>query len=290
LACIDVDSFYPSKERFALAMRLNNLLAAPGFSAWLEGEPLDIQAILHGASGKPRIAIFSIAHLGDAERMFFVSLLLNQVLGWMRQQPGTILSGRSSTWTKFSATSAHREPAKQIAPADIDEASPRPFGRRDGAGDTEPRSNIDYKGLGNAGTWVHRPTANGARQESACSTASKAPPRDKAKSSTVARWSRTLAGLGNRIFLMNNVHEDAPVVFESRWALSYLRGPLTRQQIKVLMDPIKRGPSLAVSQDANAGGAAKPQATIGSPAPISAPVARRATAAPSSVSASGSAA
>jgi hypothetical protein len=49
-----------------------------------------------------------------------------------------------------------------------------------------------------------------------------------------------LAGLGNRVFLMNNVHEDAPEVFQTRWTLSYLRGPLTRTQIKTLMDPVKR--------------------------------------------------
>ena len=86
---MDLDSFFPSKDRFELAMSLNNLLAAPGFSSWMEGEPLDVQQILHGPDGKPRVSIFSIAHLSDAERMFFVSLLLNQTLGWMRTQSGT---------------------------------------------------------------------------------------------------------------------------------------------------------------------------------------------------------
>ena len=56
---------------------------------------------------------------------------------------------------------------------------------------------------------------------------------------------QTLAGLNNRIFLLNNVHDDAPEVFETRWAMSYLRGPLTRQQIKSLMDPIKGSVSQA---------------------------------------------
>jgi hypothetical protein len=86
---MDLESFFPAKDRFELAMALNNLLAAPGFSAWMDGEPLDIQQILYTRAGKPRIAIFSIAHLNDSERMFFVSLLLNQVLGWMRTQSGT---------------------------------------------------------------------------------------------------------------------------------------------------------------------------------------------------------
>ncbi|MBA3753394.1 MAG: DUF87 domain-containing protein, partial [Nitrospira sp.] len=86
---LDLDSFFPSKERFAFAMKLNNLLAAPGFATWLEGEALDIGQILHTSGGKPRLAIFSIAHLNDAERMFFVTLLLTQMVGWMRSQSGT---------------------------------------------------------------------------------------------------------------------------------------------------------------------------------------------------------
>ena len=86
---LDLEAFYPAKERFALSMSLNNLLAAPGFEAWLEGEPLDIAGLLHTPQGKPRVSIFSIAHLSDAERMFFVSLLLTEILRWMRSQPGT---------------------------------------------------------------------------------------------------------------------------------------------------------------------------------------------------------
>jgi hypothetical protein len=89
LGVLDLETFYPAKERFALVMALNNLVASPGFAAWTEGEPLDVGALLHGPMGKPRVAILSIAHLGDAERMFFVSLLLNEVVGWMRTQPGT---------------------------------------------------------------------------------------------------------------------------------------------------------------------------------------------------------
>jgi hypothetical protein len=163
---MDVESFFPSKDRFALAMRLNNLLAAPGFGAWLEGEPLDIQAMLHGPSGKPRHAIFSIAHLGDAERMFFVSLLLNQVLGWMRQQPGTT-SLRAIVYMDeiFGYFPPHREPAEQGAAADADETGPR-VRRRDDAGDAEP-GGPGLQGLEQRRHVAHRPTADGARQEPA---------------------------------------------------------------------------------------------------------------------------
>ena len=102
IGVMDIDSVFPSKERFELAMSLNNLLAAPGFSSWLEGEPLDIQQILHTGEGKPRMAIFSIAHLSDAERMFFVSLLLNQTLGW------TPVSLLQRTLNGKNATRQHR--------------------------------------------------------------------------------------------------------------------------------------------------------------------------------------
>ena len=87
IGVLELESFYPAKERFHLAMAVNNLLASPGFDAWLRGDPLDIGRILHTSSGKPRVSIFSIAHLGDAERMFFVSFLLNRTLAWMRS-PG----------------------------------------------------------------------------------------------------------------------------------------------------------------------------------------------------------
>ena len=86
---VDLEAFFPAKERFDLAMPLNGLLAAPGFAQWLEGAPLDPASLLYSPTGKPRVAVFSIAHLGDAERMFFVSLLLNQVVAWMRAQTGT---------------------------------------------------------------------------------------------------------------------------------------------------------------------------------------------------------
>lgn len=239
IGVLELDAFYPPKERFALAMGLNNLLAAPGFSAWLEGEALDIQSMLHSSGGKPRIAIFSIAHLGDAERMFFVSLLLNEVLGWMRQQPGTTslraLVYMDEIFGYFPPTA--NPPSK--APLLTLMKQARAFGVGMVLATQNP-VDLDYKGLSNAGTWFV-----GRLQTE----------RDKnrlldglegAAAGTGGRFDRgqmeqTLAGLGNRVFLMNNVHEDAPVIFESRWALSYLRGPLTRQQIKLLMDPLKSG-------------------------------------------------
>ncbi len=238
IGVMDVDSFFPSKDRFALAMKLNNLLAAPGFQSWLEGEALDIQSLLYTPAGKPRLAIFSIAHLNDAERMFFVTLLLSQMVGWMRGQSGTTslraLLYMDEIFGYFPPVA--NPPSKLPLMTLLKQA--RAFGLGVVLATQNP-VDLDYKGLANTGTWfigrlqTERDKARVLEGlEGASSSAGKK--FDK------GRMEQTLAGLGNRIFLMNNVHEDEPVVFETRWCLSYLRGPLTRTQIKQLMDPVRR--------------------------------------------------
>jgi len=238
IGALDLEGFYPSKDRFELAVVLNNLLAAPGFDLWLQGEALDLGPILHTPEGKPRVAIFSIAHLGDAERMFFVSLLLNQTLGWMRTQSGT---------TSLRAL-LYMDEIFGFFPPVANPASKGPMltllkqARAFGLGivlATQNPVDLDYKGLSNAGTWflgrlqTERDKARVLEGlEGAAASSGAAFDKDKT--------GQILAGLGNRIFLLHNVHEDAPEVFESRWAMSYLRGPLTREQIKTLMDPRKQ--------------------------------------------------
>ena len=236
---MELESFYSSNDRFELAMQLNNLLAAPGFETWLDGEPLDIQSFLYTASGKPRVSIFSIAHLNDSERMFFVSILLNQVVTWMRAQSGT---------TSLRAL-LYMDEIMGYFPPVANPPSKAPFltllkqARAYGLGvvlATQNPVDLDYKGLANAGTWFI------GRLQTERDKARLLEGLEGAAASTGMRFNRkqmeeTLAGLGNRIFLMNNVHEDAPEVFESRWALSYLRGPLTRDQIKSLMESKKKG-------------------------------------------------
>ena len=238
-----VESFFPSKDRFALAMKLNNLLAAPGFQAWLEGEALDIQALLYTPEGRPRHAIFSIAHLNDAERMFFVTLLLSQMVGWMRAQSGTTslraLLYMDEIFGYFPPVA--NPPSKLPLMTLLKQA--RAFGLGVVLATQNP-VDLDYKGLANTGTWfigrlqTERDKARVLEGLEGASTSA-------GKKFDRGGMEQTLAGLGNRIFLMNNVHEDEPVVFETRWCLSYLRGPLTRTQIKALMDPV-RGKELGV--------------------------------------------
>jgi hypothetical protein len=254
LGALDVNSFYPEKERFELAMSLNNLIASPGFNAWLEGEPLDIARLLHTAEGKPQISIFSIAHLDDNERMFFVTLLLNQVLAWMRAQQGTT-SLRALLY--MDEIFGYFPPVKN-PPAKTPLLTLLKQARAYGLGivlATQNPVDLDYKGLANAGTWwigrlqTERDKARvldgleGAAAESGASFS-----RDQMDS--------LLSGLGKRVFLMNNVHERAPVLFQSRWTLSYLRGPLGRDQIKTLMAPLKGARTAALPQPSPAPAAA----------------------------------
>ncbi len=265
---LDVETFYPGKERFELALQLNNLLAAPGFETWLEGEALDIDRLLYTPEGKPRVAIFSIAHLDDTERMFFVTLLLNELVGWMRVQSGTsslrALLYMDEIFGFFPPVA--KPPSKTPLLTLFKQA------RAVGLGvvvATQNPVDLDYKGLSNAGTWFL-----GRLQTE----------RDKARVieglEGVAATSgfdrgameETLAGLGKRVFLMNNVHERGPVIFRTRWVLSYLRGPLTRDQIKRLTKDVSSQLAPAPSRPATRTPAAASAAAAG---PTSAPAADR---------------
>ncbi len=269
---MDLESFFPAKERFELAMVLNNLLAAPSFASWLEGEPLNLQNILHTGEGKPRIAIFSIAHLNDAERMFFVSLLLNQTLGWVRTQSGT---------TSLRAILYMDEifgyfPPVANPPSKLPLLTLLKQGRAFGLGvvlATQNPVDLDYKGLANTGTWfigrlqTERDKARVIEGlEGVATSAGKSFDRQKLE--------QTLASLGSRIFLLNNVHDDAPEIFETRWAMSYLRGPLTRNQIKTLMDPAKGLASGQVGSVASTPSPSMGEAPVAAavPAPAARPV------------------
>ena len=250
---IDLESFLPQKDRQALALKFNNLLASPGFSTWLEGPPLDIAKMLHAPDGKPRISIFSIAHLGDAERMFFVSLLLNQTLGWMRSQSGT---------TSLRAL-LYMDEIYGYLPPSANPPSKRPMmtllkqARAFGLGcllATQNPVDLDYKALSNIGTWFLGRLQTERDKLRVLDGLEGAAGAQDAKFDR-SEMERLLSGLGNRVFLMNNVHEDHPVLFHVRWVMSYLTGPLTRTSIKALMDP-KR---------AAFGGGAAPQAAAANP-------------------------
>ncbi len=237
LGVFDLETFYPEKDRFDLAMDFNTLVASPSFRNWLTGEELDIDKLYFTAEGKPRHSIFYIAHLSETERMFFVTLLLNNLITWMRRQSGTS-SLRSLLY--FDEIFGYFPPT-------ANPPSKKPLltilkqGRAFGMGAvlvTQNPVDIDYKGLANAGTWFI-----GKMQTE----------RDKARvldglQGAIAEAGQSgdmdfdalISSLSTRKFLLHNVHADGPVVFNTRWVMSYLRGPMTRPQIKSLMSNRKK--------------------------------------------------
>jgi hypothetical protein len=225
---LDLETFYPARERVGLSLRLNNLLAAPGFAAWMEGEPLAARTLLYTEAGRPRLSIISIAHLDDASRMFLVTMLLGEILSWMRTQPGTgslrALLFMDEIFGYFPPVAS--PPSKPLMLTLLKQA--RAFGLGVVLATQNP-VDLDYKGLSNAGTWfLGRLQTDRDRQRIL----------DGLEGSSASGFDRgevdrLLAGLAPRRFLIHSIH-GAPVVFETRWTLSYLRGPLTRPQLAAL--------------------------------------------------------
>ena len=234
LGVMAVDDFYPDAARRALAMRLNGLVASPGFAAWTAGPPLDADRLFYGAGGRPQVSVMSIAHLTDDERMFFVTRLLGEVVAWMRRQPGTgslrAVLYMDEIFGYLPPTAS--PPSKVLLLTLLKQA--RAFGVGVVLGTQNP-VDLDYKALANCGTWFV-----GRLQTE----------RDKARlldglegaaagSFDRAETDRLLSGLGKRRFLLHNVHDGGPTLLATRQAMSFLAGPLTRDQIGTLMAPFK---------------------------------------------------
>jgi hypothetical protein len=226
IGVLDLETFFPARERQELALRFNSVLAAPGFDAWSAGEPLDAASLLFTPAGKPRISIISVAHLDDAQRMLVVSLVLGAILRWTRRQSGTS-SLRALVY--MDEVFGYLPPVAN-PPSKLPLLTLLKQARAFGVGlvlATQNPVDLDYKALSNTGTWFL-----GKLQTE----------RDKARmleglegvSSGLDRQTidRALSSLRARVFLMHNVHEQGPIAFETRWALSYLRGPMGREELR----------------------------------------------------------
>ena len=226
LGVFDVNTFFPEKDRFELAMLLNNILAAPAFQVWIEGQPLDIPSLLYTSDGKPRHSVFYIAHLSDSERMFFITLLYSAVETWMRSQTGTT-SLRALVY--FDEIFGYlppvaNPPSKQPMLRMLKQA------RAFGVGQvlvTQNPVDVDYKALSNAGTWMIGKLQTDQDKQRLLDGL------DSAMSGSLdrAEYDRLISTLGKRIFLLHNVNAKGPMLFQTRWAMNYLAGPLTRTQI-----------------------------------------------------------
>jgi hypothetical protein len=230
---LDLETFYPARERQDLALRFNSVLASPGFDLWSTGEPLDIGSMLFTREGRPRVAIVSIAHLDESQRMLVVSLVLSAVLQWTRRQSGT---GSLRAMVYMDEVFGYLPPVAN-PPSKTPLLTLLKQARAYGVGivlATQNPVDLDYKALSNTGTWFL-----GKLQTE----------RDKARvldglegvAGGLDRQAldKTLSALPGRAFLMHNVHEGAPVVFQTRWALSYLKGPMGREELQRLAAPLE---------------------------------------------------
>ncbi len=269
---MDIETFYPAADRFTLAMRINNLLAAPGFDVWLKGEPLSLDRLLYGEGGKPRLAVISIAHLSDAERMFFVSLLLNETVSWVRSKSGTS-SLRAMLYMDEVAgylPPVAAPPSKKPMLTLLKQARAFGFGV---VLATQNPVDLDYKALSNIGTWFLgrlQTERDKARVLDGLEGAS----ASSGEGFDRATMDKLLSALRTRVFLLHNVHEKAPMLFETRWALSYLAGPLDREQVRGLARRQASAPvaGRTVEEGSGPSDAAPPSSAVGAAtAPAGAP-------------------
>lgn len=256
LGAFPVDTFFPAKDRMELAMILNNILAAPAFEAWREGQSLDVNALLYTKEGKPRHSIFYLAHLSDAERMFFVTLLFSAVETWMRTQSGaTSLRALLYMDEIFGyLPPLGNPPSKQPLLRMLKQA--RAFGLGLLLATQNP-VDVDYKGLSNAGTWFIGKLQTDQDKNRLLDGLESA-------AGGVSRgiFDKLISSLGKRVFVLHNVHSKAPELLQTRWVMNFLAGPITRTQIPALNQLANADASLRTQ-----GQPASPSSTVSTPQP-----------------------
>ncbi len=248
LGVLDIDMFFPAADRQGLVLRLNGLLASPSFAAWAEGEPLDIGSMLWDATGAPRAAVISLSHLDEPERHFAITLILSRVISWMRSQPGT---------SELRAL-IYIDEVMGLAPPLGNPAPKKPIltllkqARAFGVGlvlSTQNPVDLDYKAIGNAGTWMI-----GRLQTEQDKNRLVDGLRGADGGVDVAEVERVISGLGKRQFVLRTAKTTELPLFASRWALSYLAGPMTRERISELMTPHRASLAATAAPAPGAGG------------------------------------
>jgi hypothetical protein len=234
IGVFDVESFFPQKARFELALTLNNLIAAPGFARWREGEALDIDRFLYTPERRPRASVFYLAHLPEEQRQFFVTLFLEELRTWTRAQAGTRTLRALLYFDEilgYLPPHPYNPPTKEPLLALVKQ------GRAAGLGvvlSTQNPADLDYKGLGNIGTWfvgALRTDRDKMRVLEGMGGAI----ADAGMNSGMVETA--LSRLKPRLFLMHDAQEGKLRFFFSRWTMSYLRGPLTVAEAQQLTTP-----------------------------------------------------
>ncbi len=237
IGAFDMETFYPEKDRLKLAVSLNNILASPSFSTWIEGDPLDLGTLLSGGQ-KPRHLIFYLAHLEDSQRMFFLTLLLDEVLSWTRKQQG---SSNLRAILYFDEVFGYLPPYPANPPTKQPLMTLLKQARAFGVGillATQNPVDLDYKALSNAGTWMVGKLQT-ERDKARLMEGLEGIAAERGTLADRKYLENIISALGSRVFLLHDIHRPKPILFQTRWALSFLRGPMTREQIEELMQPIK---------------------------------------------------
>ena len=248
VGAFEIDVFYPEPERLRLALALNNILASPSFSTWIEGAPLDLGQMMFSPGGKPRQVLFYLAHLDDSQRMFFLTLLLEEVLNWTRKQPG---SSTLRALLYFDEVFGYLPPHPANPPTKLPLMTLMKQARAFGLGvllATQNPVDLDYKALSNAGTWIIGKLQT-ERDKARLLEGLEGVAAERGTLTDRAYLENVISALGSRVFLLHDVHRPKPVLFQTRWALSFLRGPMSRDQVEELMRPVRE-------QRAAGGGAA----------------------------------
>ncbi len=234
LGVLPIDQYISERNRSKLAKELNSIIAAPSFQSWMQGQSMDIQSLLYQPNGRPRVSIFYIAHLSDAERLFIITLLLENMVGWMRSLSGTTslrallyIDEMYGYFPPYPKNPPTKEPLLRLL------KQARAFGIGLILATQNP-GDLDYKGLTNAGTWfIGRLSSENDKQKVMAGLQSLANAQDDMRLRDIEQL---ISDIPPRVFLMRNVHDtETPLLIHTRWAMNYLRGPLTRQQVQLLM-------------------------------------------------------
>jgi len=247
VGAFDLESFFPEKDRFGLARTLNNLIAAPGFESWKEGTPLDVGSLLYAGDGRPQASIFYLAHLNDAQRAFFITMFLEAARDWLRVQSGTT-DLRAMLY--FDEVFGFFPPHPANPPTKVPLMALIKQGRSAGLGvvlATQNPADLDYKGLTNAGTWAIG-SLRAERDKERVLEGLEGAIAEAGATLNRRTLDRALGALKPRVFLLHDIREGAPVFFHTRWAMSYLRGPVTRKQVRDLMALAPRPPAEGLAE------------------------------------------
>ena len=224
-----VDRFLSPDDRMKLALQLNNLVASPGFAAWKQGEALDIGALMTSTDGRTPVNLFYLSHLGEKERQFFVGRLMNQVLSWSRTLTG---SASLRALVYFDEVAGYLPPYPANPPSKAPILTMLKQSRAVGVGiclATQNPVDLDYKALSNIGTWmIGRLQTQQDRDRVRDGLISAA--GGLSSTELEAEFSKLQA----RSFLLRTPATQRPCVLQTRWAMSYLRGPITLQELKNL--------------------------------------------------------